>query len=115
MIGQKMLDHIIDTAHRLAQSRKAVVNLLGVVAGGVVELLPFVVQWLQLLGVDPARQAKIEQTCHLVAATLVGVSVWMSKLIKDEDVATKTPLPPPGPTATATATATDNVTPPPAG
>lgn len=102
MIGGKLIGKIIDTLHRLADSRKVVVSTLLTFGAVLTEMLPYLVQWMQLLGVDPARQTRLENTCHAIAATLVLVGQWNAKLFKDEDVALKTTLPPPPPAPAST-------------
>lgn len=101
---------VADTLHRLAESRKAIVSMMGVAGAALTEAAPYLVQWLQLFGLDQAKQTQFVTTCHLIAAGLLGASQYMAKLIKDEDVALKTPLDPPSTRPAEVQTNTVNVT-----
>lgn len=103
-----LVGKITDTVHRLADSRKVIVNIGTGIAAAAVAVLPY----LQLVpGWDAAHQAQFQTTCNLLAGAFIGLGAFLAKLMKDEDVALKTPMTPPLPPA-AMQTNTVNVAPP---
>lgn len=86
---------IVDTAHRLAASRKVVAQAALTLAGLITESLNLILMWVQVFGADKDKQAKLEATLHVISGTLVLIGNRLGDQMTREDVALKTAQPPP--------------------